>query len=51
MNLFQFITLFPSNSLLKIRNQLDSNVAMLEKTKGNAVVTISMRRQGQIAFT
>ena len=50
MNFFQFITLFPSNSLLKSKNQLDSKVAMLEKIKGNDRVTSLMRRQREIAF-
>ena len=50
MNFFQFITLFPFNSLLKSKNQLASKVANLPRLKGDAVVTIPIRRQEQIGF-
>jgi len=46
MIFFEFITFF----FLKIKNQPHSKVAMLEKMKGNVVVTIPMRRQRQIAL-
>jgi hypothetical protein len=45
----EFFPIHNPYSFLKSKNQLDSKVATLEKMKGNAVVTIPMRRQREIA--